>query len=111
MYTDFMLDGQWFAAMDSAREHNFAFNEAISLLVQCDTQEDIDYFWNNLSAVPEAEQCGWLKDQYGISWQIAPTVMEDMMQHGTPGQIDRITQAFLPMKKMDIAVLRKAYNS
>ncbi len=110
MYTDFMLDGQWFAAMDSAHEHNFAFNEAISFLVQCETQEGIDYFWNELSAVPEAEQCGWLKDRYGLSWQIAPAVMEDMMAHGTPEQIDRLTQAFLPMKKMDIGALKKAYN-
>jgi predicted 3-demethylubiquinone-9 3-methyltransferase (glyoxalase superfamily) len=110
MFTDFMLDGQWFGAMDSAREHNYAFNEAISFLVQCDTQEEIDYFWNTLSAVPQAEQCGWLKDQYGLSWQVAPTVMQEMMAHGTPEQIARVTQAFLPMKKMDIIALHKAYK-
>jgi predicted 3-demethylubiquinone-9 3-methyltransferase (glyoxalase superfamily) len=110
MYTDFSLAGQWYAAMDSAREHNFAFNEAVSLLVQCDTQEDIDYFWNKLSALPKAEQCGWLKDAYGVSWQVAPSIMVEMMAHGTPEQINRLTQAFLPMKKMDIAALRTAYD-
>ena len=111
MFSDFMLAGQWFASMDSAHQHTFAFNEAISLLVRCDTQEEIDELWKTLSAVPGAEQCGWLKDKYGLSWQIAPTVMEEMMTHGTREQIDRLTQAFLPMKKMDIAALQKAYGS
>ena len=65
--------------MDSAHEHHFAFNEAISFMVNCETQEEIDYYWNKLSAVPEAEQCGWLKDKYGLSWQIVPTGMEEML--------------------------------
>src|SRR5262249_12835079 len=86
MFTDFMLDGQWFAAMDSARELKFKFNEAISLMVNCDTQEEIDYYWEKLSAVPEAEQCGWLKDKFGLSWQIVPTELDEMMRKGTPGQ-------------------------
>jgi predicted 3-demethylubiquinone-9 3-methyltransferase (glyoxalase superfamily) len=72
MFSDFVLENQWLAAMDSAREHNFAFNEAISFLVNCDTQQEIDRYWERLSAVPAAEQCGWLKDKYGLSWQIAP---------------------------------------
>jgi predicted 3-demethylubiquinone-9 3-methyltransferase (glyoxalase superfamily) len=110
MFADFMLEGQWFAATDSAREHNFAFNEAISFLVHCDTQEEIDYYWEKLSAVPEAEQCGWLKDKYGLSWQISPTALDEMMKNGTREQIDRVTQAFLPMKKFDIAELQKAYE-
>ena len=110
MFADFMLEGQWFAVMDSAHEHNFAFNEAISFLVQCDTQEEIDYYWEKLSAVPEAEQCGWLKDKYGLSWQISPTALDEMMKHGTREQIDRVTQAFLPMKKFDVAELRRAYE-
>ena len=109
MFTDFTLAGQWFAAMDSAHKHEFAFNEAVSLLVNCESQEEIDYFWEKLSADPKAEQCGWLKDKYGVSWQISPTVMGELMQKGTPEQIDRITQAFLPMKKIDIATLEKAY--
>ena len=110
MFADFMLEGQWFAAMDSAQEHNFAFNEAISLLVECETQEEIDYFWERLSAVPEAEQCGWLKDKFGLSWQISPAALDEMMTNGTPEQIDRVTQAFLPMKKFNIAELQKAYE-
>ena len=110
MFTDFMLEGQWFTAMDSAHKHDFAFNEAVSLMVECDTQKEIDYFWEKLSAVPEAEQCGWLKDKYGVSWQITPTEMDEMMLKGTPEQIKRVTQAFLKMKKFDLAELRRAYE-
>jgi predicted 3-demethylubiquinone-9 3-methyltransferase (glyoxalase superfamily) len=108
-HANFLLEDFWFAAMDSAREHNFTFNEAISLMVQCDDQAEIDYYWQKLSAVPEAEQCGWLKDKYGVSWQVAPTEMEEMMRSGTREQIARVTQAFLPMKKFDLAALKKAY--
>lgn len=109
MYSDFRLLDTWFAAMDSAHEHKFAFNEAISLLVSCETQEEIDYYWEKLSAVPEAEQCGWLKDKFGVSWQISAAEIDAVMKTGTREQIDSITQAFLPMKKLDIAVLRHAY--
>ena len=110
MFADFMLEGQWFAAMDSAHDHQFAFNEAISFMVSCDTQAEIDYYWDTLSAVPEAEQCGWLKDQYGLSWQIVPTAMDEMMAKGTQEQLDRVTHAFLKMKKFDLAELQKAYG-
>ena len=109
MFTDFMLEGQWFAAMDSAHEHNFKFNEAISLMVNCDSQEEIDRYWEKLSAVPQAEQCGWLKDKYGLSWQIVPTELDEMMRSGTPQQMASVTQAFLKMKKFNLAELRKAY--
>ena len=110
MFADFKLLDLWFAAMDSAREHNFSFNEAISFMVYCDTQEEIDYYWEKLSAVPEAEQCGWLKDKYGVSWQIIPTVMDEMMGSGDEEKIARVTEAFLKMKKFDIAQLKKAYE-
>ncbi len=110
MFTDFMIENHWFAAMDSAHEHNFAFNEAISFMVSCDTQKEIDYYWEKLSAVPQAEQCGWLKDKYGLSWQITPAIMDEMMTKGSREQIDRLTQAFMPMKKFDIAKLKKAYE-
>lgn len=106
----FALEGQEFAAMDSAREHKFAFNEAISFMVSCKNQEEIDYYWEKLSAVLEAEQCGWLKDKYGVSWQIVPAAMGEMMQKGAPEQIKRVTQAFLKMKKFNIAELEKAYK-
>jgi predicted 3-demethylubiquinone-9 3-methyltransferase (glyoxalase superfamily) len=110
MFADFMLENQWFAAMDSAREHQFNFNEAISFMVYCDTQEEIDDYWEKLSAVPEAEQCGWLKDKYSVSWQIVPTAMDEMMSQGTPEQMRRVTEAFLAMKKFDLAELEKAYK-
>lgn len=110
MFADFMLENHWFAAMDSAHEHHFAFNEAISFMVYCDTQQEIDYYWEKLSAVPEAEQCGWLKDRYGLSWQVVPAVMYEMMRSGDEKRIARVTEAFLKMKKFDIAALQKAYE-
>ena len=106
----FTLEGQEFAAMDSAREHNFAFNEAISFIVHCETQEEIDYYWEKLSADPKAEQCGWLKDKYGVSWQIVPTVMDEMLRDKDEEKLARVTEAFLKMKKFDIEVLVKAYK-
>ena len=110
MFADFQLAGQWLAAMDSARQHDFAFNEAVSLLVRCKDQKEIDALWSKLSAVPESEQCGWLKDKFGVSWQIAPAEMDTMLREGTQEQVDRVTQAFLPMKKFDVAALRRAYE-
>ena len=104
------LDGYKLAAMDSARVHDFGFNEAISLMVGCDSQEEIDNYWERMSAVPEAEQCGWLKDQWGVSWQIVPTALDELMGRGTEEQRARVTQAFLQMKKFDIAELKRAYE-
>jgi len=109
MFGDFMLDGEWLAAMDSAQDHKFQFTEAISLLVKCENQEEIDHYWK-LSAVPESEQCGWLKDKYGVSWQISPEEMTDMLTNSTPEQKQRVTQAFLQMKKFDLAALKRAYE-
>jgi predicted 3-demethylubiquinone-9 3-methyltransferase (glyoxalase superfamily) len=111
MFADFQLEGQWFAAMDSAHKHAFVFNEAVSLLVRCEHQEEIDALWNTLSAVSEAEQCGWLKDRFGVSWQITPSAMDAMMESGDQAAVDRVTKAFLQMKKFDLAALRKAYES
>jgi predicted 3-demethylubiquinone-9 3-methyltransferase (glyoxalase superfamily) len=110
MFADFSILDTWLAAMDSAHPHAFAFNEAISLLVPCETQDEIDYYWEKLSADPNAGQCGWLKDKFGLSWQVWPTLMGEMMETGTPEQIARVTQAFLPMKKFDIAKLRAAFE-
>ena len=107
-YAHFSLLGQEFGAMDSAREHKFAFNEAISFIVPCDTQQEIDYFWGKLSAEPKAEQCGWLKDKYGLSWQIAPAVMQELLGGGDKARIERVTRAVLKMKKFNIAALRLA---
>ncbi|MBZ0308172.1 MAG: VOC family protein [Anaerolineae bacterium] len=104
----FRLHGQELMTMDSNYEHGFTFNEAISLCVECDTQEEIDYLWDNLSAVPEAEQCGCLKDKFGVSWQIVPTMLPEVMQD--PQKTKQVMDAFLQMKKFDIATLRKAYE-
>ncbi len=110
-YASFMLLGQEFGAMDSAREHRFAFNEAISFIVPCETQEEIDYFWGRLSTEPKAEQCGWLKDMYGLSWQITPTILKEMLAGKNQETIARVTQAFLGMKKFDIDALNRAYEA
>lgn len=106
----FTLCGQQFMAMDSSGPHDFIFNEAISFVVNCDTQEEIDSYSDKLSAVPEAEQCGWLKDKYGVSWQIVPSMMGEMMASGDKEKTARVTQAFLKMKRFDIAELKKAYG-
>lgn len=111
MFADFRLESQWFAALDSGAKQSFTFNEAISLLINCDTQEEIDYYWERLSAVPEAEQCGWLKDKFGVSWQVSPAALDKMMREGSPEQIARVTKAFLKMKKFDIAQIEAAYRS
>ncbi len=110
MFADFLLENTWLAAMDSAYEHAFAFNEAVSLMVYCDDQAELDHYWEKLSAVPEAEQCGWLKDKYGLSWQIVPVGMDELMSNGTEEQIARVTQAVLPMKKLDLPTLQQAYQ-
>jgi predicted 3-demethylubiquinone-9 3-methyltransferase (glyoxalase superfamily) len=112
MFSDFQLLGQWFAAMDaSTKEHAYGFTEGVSLIVRCQTQAEIDHYWSKLSAVPAAEQCGWLKDKYGVSWQITPTEMDEVMLHGSPEQVDKLVQAFLPMKKIDLAALRQAVEA
>ncbi|MEN9558478.1 MAG: hypothetical protein RL141_847 [Candidatus Parcubacteria bacterium] len=108
MFSELMLEGQWFAAMDSAREHGYTFNEAISLIVNCDTQEEIDTYWKKLSAVPAAEQCGWIKDKYGVSWQIVPTNMNELMHTDDKEKMNRVTQVMLKMKKLNIAELEAA---
>ena len=105
-HAQFTLGKQVFMAMDSSLSHQFIFNEAISLVVECENQEEIDYYWNKLSAVPEAEQCGWLKDQFGISWQIVPQILKQLMSD--PAKSERVVSAFMKMKKLDIAKLLEA---
>lgn len=112
MFTDFMLEGNWLAAMDSAQHHDFAFNEAISLIVYCNTQQEIDYYWEKLKegGDPKAQQCGWLKDRYGVSWQIVPRLLDEIMTKGSREQVDRVTKTFMPMKKLILSELQKAYE-
>ncbi len=109
MFAEFMLEGQWFAAMDSGHMHTFDFSEAVSLLIRCNDQKEIDSYSGKLSAVPEAEQCGWLKDKYGLSWQVSPVAMDTMLQ-GDEKRVNRVMQAFMKMKKVDLAALKKAYE-
>jgi predicted 3-demethylubiquinone-9 3-methyltransferase (glyoxalase superfamily) len=107
----FALENQGFAAMDSAREHHFTFNEAISLMVECKTQKEIDYYWEKLTAGGGQEGvCGWLKDKFGVSWQVAPIVLNEMLRDTDKEKVERVTNAFLKMKKFDIAELNKAYK-
>jgi len=101
------LFGQEFQLMSAGPL--FKFNEAISFVVNCDNQEEIDYYWAKLSAVPEAEACGWVKDKFGVSWQIVPTIMYEMQKTKDRQKLARLTEAFLKMKKFDIAELQKAY--
>lgn len=105
-HAQFSLKNHVFMAMDSSLPHQFGFNEGLSLVVMCETQEEIDYYWEKLSAVPEAEQCGWLKDLFGVSWQIVPTVLEKLMSD--PARSQRVFNAFMQMKKFDIAKLIEA---
>lgn len=104
----FELAGQPFMAISAGPL--FKFNESISLMVYCESQEEIDHYWEKLSAVPASEQCGWLKDKFGLSWQITPVQLDEMLQNGTQEQVARVTQAFLPMKKLEIGVLEAAYK-
>lgn len=107
-YSELNIRGSQFIAMDHGFGGDFTFNEAFSFMIPCEDQEEIDYFWDKLSFVPEAEQCGWVKDQFGVSWQIIPENMNDIMTNGTKEEVKRITEAFLQMKKLDIAALEKA---
>jgi predicted 3-demethylubiquinone-9 3-methyltransferase (glyoxalase superfamily) len=100
----FELDGRKFIGLNGGPL--FKFNEAVSFVVDCETQEEIDYYWEKLSAVPESEQCGWLKDKYGVSWQIVPTILSKLMSD--PSRSDRVIKAFMQMKKFDIETLIRA---
>ena len=104
----FELEGQKFMALDGGPL--FKFNESISFYVECETQEEVDYFWKLLSAVPEAERCGWLKDKFGLSWQIIPKQLGEFLTDPDKVKAGRVMQAMLRMKKIEIAELKKAYD-
>jgi predicted 3-demethylubiquinone-9 3-methyltransferase (glyoxalase superfamily) len=108
MVVAFELDGQAFTALNGGPV--FKFNEAISLQVSCETQAEVDHFWEKLSAGgdPQAQQCGWLKDRYGVSWQIIPSVLTQLMGDPDPAKSGRAMEAMLKMKKIDIAALKRA---
>ncbi len=110
MTVAFELDGCAFTALNGGPV--FKFNEAISFQVNCDTQEEINYYWEKLSVGGDenAQQCGWLKDKYGASWQIVPTVMEKLMSDPDAAKVERVTAVMLQMKKLDIQSLVQAYE-
>ncbi len=111
MHASFTLEGYEFAAMDSAREHGFSFNEAISFMIECETQKEIDYYWERLTAEGGQESvCGWLKDRFGVSWQVAPALLGEMLRDRDTQKVERVTNAFLAMKKFDLAALKRAYE-
>lgn len=109
-YGEIDILGLKLKTMDHGLGGDFTFNEAFSFMIICDNQEEIDYYWDKLSYVPEAEQCGWLKDKFGVSWQIVPSNMNDVYKDGTEEEIKRYTEAFLNMKKFDMTELEKARN-
>lgn len=107
MTVDFELDGQQFVALNGGP--NFKFTEAISLVVNCDTQQEIDYFWEKLSEGGGRKvECGWLKDKFGLSWQIVPTILWELFEGGDQAKTDRIMKAVMQMKKLDVEELKKA---
>jgi predicted 3-demethylubiquinone-9 3-methyltransferase (glyoxalase superfamily) len=108
MVETFELDGQEFIALNGGP--HFKFTEAISLVVNCETQEEIDEKWEKLSEGGEPGQCGWLKDKYGLSWQIVPPILGELLQDKDPVKSNRVMEAMLKMRKIDIATLKRAYE-
>jgi predicted 3-demethylubiquinone-9 3-methyltransferase (glyoxalase superfamily) len=109
LMVSFELLGQPFSALNGGPE--FKFTEAISFQISCDTQEELDHYWTRLSAGgdPTAQQCGWLKDKFGVSWQVLPTILPAMLVDPDPAKTGRVMEALMPMKKLDIAALKRAY--
>jgi len=108
MTVAFELDGQAFTALNGGPLFNFT--EAMSLVVNCETQEEVDHFWERLSAGGQEVQCGWLKDRFGVSWQVVPTALVEMLQDKDPSKAKRVMAAMLKMKKMNIEGLRQAFE-
>ena len=109
MVATFQLDGQEIMALNGGPE--FKFTEAISLYVTCETQEEVDWYWNQLSAGGEEGPCGWLKDKFGLSWQIVPKALGELLGDPDPAKSQRVIRAMLQMKKIDIAGLKRAYEA
>jgi predicted 3-demethylubiquinone-9 3-methyltransferase (glyoxalase superfamily) len=109
MTIDFELDGQPFTALNGGPV--FEFTEAISFQIYCDTQEEVDYYWEKLTqgGDAKAQQCGWLKDQYGVSWQVVPRVLLELLKDPDSAKVHKTTVAMLQMKKLDIAGLKRAH--
>ena len=108
MIAAFELEGQRFAALNGGP--HFKFTEAVSFVVNCKTQEEVDHFWDKLGEGGQTQQCGWLKDKFGLSWQIVPSVLIELINDPDPEKSSRVTEAMLQMTKIDIANLRQAYE-
>jgi predicted 3-demethylubiquinone-9 3-methyltransferase (glyoxalase superfamily) len=108
MTVEFQIEGHEFVALNGGP--HFKFTEAISFVVNCETQEEVDKFWEKLSEGGEKSQCGWLKDKYGLSWQVVPTVLGEMMLDKDPKKSERVMKAMLQMRKLDIQTLKQAYE-
>ena len=106
----FFLGEEAFLAMDSAYDHDFSFTEGLSLMIHCRSQEEIDHFWKGLARGGEEGPCGWLKDPFGVSWQVVPTRLDEMLRDPDPERVARVTRAFLGMGKFDLAALERAYR-
>jgi predicted 3-demethylubiquinone-9 3-methyltransferase (glyoxalase superfamily) len=109
MTVAFELDGQQFVALNGGPM--FKFTEAISFVVNCETQKEVDHFWEKLSAGGQEVQCGWLKDKFGVSWQVVPTILSEMLQDKDPEKSKRVMAAMLKMKKIDVDGLKRAYGN
>lgn len=110
MYGEFRLAGQVFTATDSAQEHAFQFNEGVSFIVNCSTQAEIDYYWDRLLVGGKESECGWLKDRFGMSWQVVPEQLDRMLSDPDKTKVERVTKAYMKMRKFDLAQLEQAFN-
>jgi predicted 3-demethylubiquinone-9 3-methyltransferase (glyoxalase superfamily) len=110
MTVEFEIEGMTFVSLNGGSVEGFKFSPATSFVINCESQEEIDHFWEKLSARPEAEQCGWCMDKFGVTWQIVPTVLNELLSNSDSVKIERVTKAFMQMKKFDILELKKAYE-
>jgi predicted 3-demethylubiquinone-9 3-methyltransferase (glyoxalase superfamily) len=108
MTVEFSLFGQSFAALNGGPD--FKFSQAISFLINCETQEEVDYYWEKLGQGGEHQVCGWLKDKFGVTWQVVPTILDKLLQDPDPIKAGKVMEAMLQMKKIDIEKLKQAYN-
>jgi len=110
MMISFSLDGQQFTALNGGPQ--FTFSEAVSFIVNCKDQEEVDYYWAKLTqgGDEKAQICGWLKDRFGVSWQVVPVALQEMLRDKDPAKVDRVMKAIFPMKKLDLAALKRAYE-
>ena len=107
---EFEIDGNQFVALNGGPE--FKFNESVSFMIECDSQEEIDHYWDRLTADGgEESMCGWLKDKFGVSWQVTPRRLNEMIRDPNQRKVEAVTAAFLPMRKLDLAALERAYAS